>query len=177
MAVPLDTVVNTCEFLTCFRDHLLIKIYSERLAGKWGVVDVEDCVLATQNLSKTHIDSQRVFIRGGSSGGYTTLAAICNAPDVFAGATSLYGISDLAKLVEDTHKFESKYMDKLLGGTIKEIPEVYRERSPVFHADKIKTPLLVSIPSSELASYIKTTLWIRFCRGLRTRWCHLHKLR
>jgi len=117
--------------------------YIERLAGNWGVVDVGDCVLAAQQLSKTHIDGQRVFIRGGSAGGFTTLAAICTDPDVFAGATSLYGISDLRILVNDTHKFESKYMDKLLGGTIKEIPKVYEDRSPVTHADKIKTPLLI----------------------------------
>jgi dipeptidyl aminopeptidase/acylaminoacyl peptidase len=114
------------------------------LAGKWGVVDVDDCVAAAQSLSKTHIHPQRLFIRGGSAGGYTTLQAICNYPDVFAGATSLYGISDLFKLTEDTHKFESKYMDKLLGGTVEEIPDVYRARSPVYHAEKIKTPLLVS---------------------------------
>jgi len=84
-----------------------------------------------------------VFIRGGSAGGFTTLAAICTDPDVFAGATSLYGVSDLRTLVEDTHKFESKYMDKLLGGTIQQIPKVYEERSPVTHADDIKTPLLI----------------------------------
>jgi dipeptidyl aminopeptidase/acylaminoacyl peptidase len=119
-------------------------IFSERLAGNWGILDVSDCVLAVQQLSKTHIDGQRVFIRGGSAGGFTTLAAICTDPDVFAGATSLYGISDLRTLVKDTHKFESKYMDKLLGGTIQQIPKVYEDRSPVTHADKIKTPLLVS---------------------------------
>jgi len=84
-----------------------------------------------------------VFIRGGSAGGFTTLAAICTDPDVFAGATSLYGISDLRTLVKDTHKFESKYMDKLLGGTIEQIPKVYEDRSPITHADKIKTPLLI----------------------------------
>jgi len=117
--------------------------YIERLAGQWGVLDVSDCVFAAQQLSKTHIDGQRVFIRGGSAGGYTTLAAICTDSNVFAGATSLYGISDLRMLVKDTHKFESKYMDKLLGGTIEKIPEVFKDRSPITHADNIETPLLI----------------------------------
>ena len=63
---------------------------------------------------------------------------------MFAGATSLYGISDLAKLYEFTHKFESKYADKLIGGTPEEIPDVYKARSPIYHADKIVTALLVS---------------------------------
>ena len=84
-------------------------------------------------------------IRGGSAGGYTVLQAVCSHPDFFAAATSSYGISDLAALEEDTHKFESRQLEKLIGGTTKEIPEVYKERSPMTHANKIVTPLLVSI--------------------------------
>jgi len=115
----------------------------EKLDGEWGIVDVDDCVFAAQDLSKTLIDPQRLFIRGRSSGGFTVLAALCSAPNVFAGAASHFGVSDLAKLAEDTHKFESKYMNKLLGGSITDIPEVYYERSPVNNADKIKSPLLI----------------------------------
>ena len=66
----------------------------------------------------------------------------------WTGATSLYGISDLRKLGEDTHKFESRYLDGLIGGSYKEVPEVYEERSPISHADKIDTPLLVSLTTS-----------------------------
>ncbi|KAF7798100.1 hypothetical protein EIP86_009315 [Pleurotus ostreatoroseus] len=119
--------------------------YINRLAGTWGVVDVRDCVLAASILSKTHklIDPARTAIRGGSSGGFTVLAAACAYPDAFAAAVSNYGISDLFKLCEFTHKFESHYMEKLLGGTPDQIPEVYKERSPVFNADKIRTPLLI----------------------------------
>ena len=97
------------------------------------------------------IDPSRVFIRGGSAGGYTVLAAISNPPPdtptdfKWTGATSLYGVSDLRRLAEDTHKFESKYLDGLVGGSYEEIPEVFKERSPISHADKIDTPLLVSL--------------------------------
>jgi len=120
--------------------------YMERLTGKWGIVDVEDCIHAMQQLSAppySLIDAQRSVIRGGSAGGYTTLVAISNHPNAFAAATSLFGIADLRGLAADTHKFESHFLEKLIGGTLEEIPEVYKERSPVFHADKIKTPLLV----------------------------------
>lgn len=109
-------------------DPHLTRFSSDRLVGMWGITDAEDCILAAKSISKTHIDPHRVFIRGVSSGGYTALAAMCNVPDVFAGGASLYGISYLAKLVDDTHKFESKRMERLLGGTIQEVPEVYRDR-------------------------------------------------
>lgn len=71
------------------------------------------------------------------------LATLCAYPDAFSAGTSLYGISDLKKLDEFTHKFESRYCEKLLGGTYESKPEVYKERSPIYNADKIKAPLLV----------------------------------
>jgi len=120
--------------------------YIKRLEGKWGIVDVDDCTRAMQQLSSppySLIDPKRSVIRGGSAGGFTTLAIICFKPDVFAAATSLFGIADLRSLAKETHKFESHYMEKLMGGTLEEVPEVYEGRSPIFHADKIKTPLLV----------------------------------
>ena len=111
-------------------------------------MDVEDCILAPRTLAAAPydlVDGKRLIIRGGSAGGFTTLAAISNAAEVavFAAATSLYGISDLNKLAEFTHKFESRYIDRLIGGTTTEVPEIYHERSPINHADKIVTPLLV----------------------------------
>ncbi|KAF5375944.1 hypothetical protein D9615_008213 [Tricholomella constricta] len=122
--------------------------YIQRLVGNWGVVDVEDCIQAARIISSAPynlVDPKRVVIRGGSAGGYTVLAALANAPDVtaFAAGTSSYGVSDLNPLVEHTHKFESRYLEKLVGGTSKEVPEVYKDRSPLNHADRIVAPLLV----------------------------------
>lgn len=82
-------------------------------------------------------------ITGRSAGGYTVLMALCAAPDVFAAGTSSFGISDLVKLGEFTHKFESRYLIKLSGGTPEEVPDVYKERSPINRAHHIKAPLLV----------------------------------
>lgn len=90
------------------------------------------------------IDPKRTAIRGGSSGGYDVLETLCVYPDAFAAGASLYGISDLKKLDEFTHKFESRYCEKLVGGTYESIPEVYKERSPIYNASNIKAPLLVS---------------------------------
>ncbi len=117
------------------------------------MVDVEDCITAAKSLaSAPHhlVDEKRLIIRGGSSGGFTVLAALSTAADVttFAAATSLYGISDLNKLAEFTHKFESQYMYNLLGGKPDEVPDVYHARSPIHHADNIVSPLLVSELSS-----------------------------
>ncbi|PPQ78775.1 hypothetical protein CVT25_010648 [Psilocybe cyanescens] len=122
--------------------------YTERLNGKWGIVDVQDCTLAPQILAAAPynlIDPKRLIIRGGSAGGFTVLAALSIAKDVttFAAATSLYGISDMAKLVEFTHKFESRYLDHLIGGTLEEAPELFKERSPIYHAERIVVPLLI----------------------------------
>ena len=124
--------------------------FIERLSGNWGIVDVQDSIVAAQTLSSPPynlIDKKRLIIRGGSAGGFTVLAALSIAKDdvnVFAGATSLYGVSDLRKLYEFTHKFESKYLAKLIGGTPEEVPDVYKARSPIYHADKIVSALLVS---------------------------------
>lgn len=123
-------------------------MYSNRLAGNWGIADVRDSTLSVSQLSSPPhdlIDAQRTAIRGRSAGGYTSLAALCAFPDAFAAAASYYGISDLKKLDEFTHKFESRYCEGLLGGTVQEKGEVYEERSPVNNADKIKSPLLVSV--------------------------------
>lgn len=92
------------------------------------------------------LDAKRTAIRGGSAGGYTALAALSMSsnPAAFAAGTSSYGVSDVAKLAEFTHKFESHYMTKLIGATLEENPQLYKDRSPIYHADKITSPLLVS---------------------------------
>lgn len=125
------------------------RAYIKRLEGNWGVVDVEDCIHASKVISNAPydlVDPKRVVIRGRSAGGYTVLQALTGGPDVkaFAAGAASFGISDMKPLVEHTHKFESRYLEKLLGGSFEEIPEIYRERSPINHVDKIVAPLLVS---------------------------------
>ena len=112
------------------------------LRGQWGVVDVEDCVAAARHLAdRGDVDGDRLAIRGGSAGGFTTLAALA-FHDTFAAGVSKYGVADLAVLAQETHKFESRYLDSLIGPW-PEAEAVYRERSPLFHADDIRVPLLV----------------------------------
>ncbi|KAG5219770.1 serine aminopeptidase [Salix suchowensis] len=108
---------------------------SERLAGKWGIVDTEDSIKAVDILSKAPynlLDAKRTAIRGGSAGGYTALAAfsMSSNPAAFAAGTSSYGVSDVAKLAEFSHKFESHYLTKLIGATLEENPQLYKDRSP-----------------------------------------------
>ncbi len=116
--------------------------YRDLLKGQWGVVDVEDCVAAATYLAERgDVDPDRLAIRGGSAGGFTTLAALA-FHDTFAAGVSKYGVADLAVLARDTHKFESRYLDSLIGPW-PEAEALYRERSPLFHADRISVPLLV----------------------------------
>ncbi|KAK7033990.1 hypothetical protein VNI00_012419 [Paramarasmius palmivorus] len=120
--------------------------YRDRLIGKWGIVDVEDCISAVRAMSQRgDIDPKRAVIRGGSAGGFTTLVGLCHSsdPETFAGGTSMYGISDLLALAETTHKFESQYPFKLLGGTPEEVPENYKDRSPINHVEDFNRPLLI----------------------------------
>ncbi|HEX7132896.1 MAG TPA: prolyl oligopeptidase family serine peptidase [Iamia sp.] len=116
--------------------------YRRLLDGGWGVVDVEDCIAAARFLAgQGEVDGDRVVIRGGSAGGLTTLAALCTS-DVFAAGTSLYGVTDLAALARDTHKFESRYLDGLVGPW-PEAEATYAERSPINQLDGLATPVLV----------------------------------
>ena len=112
------------------------RAYRERLNGQWGVVDVEDCVAGARHLAiDGKVDINRIAIRGGSAGGYTTLAAITFA-DVFRAGASHYGIGDLAALARDTHKFESRYVFRLVDEADLDA------RSPIRHAERARCPMI-----------------------------------
>lgn len=118
------------------------KAYRDRLLGTWGIRDVEDCLdgalyLVSQKLA----DQNKLMIRGGSAGGFTTLAALA-FHNLFAAGTSYYGVSDLELLAQDTHKFESHYLDQLVAPYPAK-KEIYYARSPLHHIDKLKNPLLL----------------------------------
>jgi dipeptidyl aminopeptidase/acylaminoacyl peptidase len=116
--------------------------YRERLRGEWGHVDVDDMVHAAQHLAATgRADSERLVIRGGSAGGYTTLAALTFRPGVFKGGASYYGVSDLEALARDTHKFEARYLDSLVGPYPAAADE-YRRRSPIHATDRLACALI-----------------------------------
>jgi len=115
--------------------------YRERLDGKWGIVDVHDCEDVVAHLAKLgRVDPERVAIRGGSAGGYTTLAALTFG-DTFRAGASHYGIGDLETLARDTHKFESRYLDRLIG-PYPAARNLYVERSPIHHIDRLKCPVV-----------------------------------
>src|SRR5882757_4229873 len=117
------------------------RAYRERLYGNWGVVDVEDCINGVKFLgAQGKVDENRAVITGGSAGGYTTLAALA-FHDFFQGGASHYGVSDIAALARDTHKFESRYLDWLIGPYPQQ-EVLYRERSPLFHADRLSKPVI-----------------------------------
>lgn len=118
------------------------RAYRERLNGNWGIVDVEDCTNGALYLAdRGEIDRNRLMIRGGSAGGYTTLAAL-TFHDVFRAGASYYGISDLEALEQDCHKFESQYNHSLLG-PYPEARELYRQRSPIHFIDQLSCPIIL----------------------------------
>ncbi|MFW2382278.1 MAG: prolyl oligopeptidase family serine peptidase [Acidimicrobiales bacterium] len=116
--------------------------YRRLLNGQWGVVDVEDVIAAATFLADAgRVDPTRMAIRGGSAGGFTVLAAL-EQSEIFAAGTSLYGVADLQALAEDTHKFESRYLDNMIGPW-PEARDVYTARSPINHTEDLSSPLLV----------------------------------
>jgi dienelactone hydrolase len=116
--------------------------YRERLNGQWGIVDTEDCISAARYLTdQGEVDGRRLCIRGGSAGGYTTLCALVFHDDFAAGA-SYYGVADCEALATDTHKFESRYLDGLIG-PYPEARDVYRARSPIHFADRLSCPVIL----------------------------------
>jgi dipeptidyl aminopeptidase/acylaminoacyl peptidase len=117
------------------------RAYRERLFPNWGVVDVDDACNGALHLVRQGLaDGKRLVISGGSAGGYTVLAVL-TFRDVFAGGASYYGVSDAAALAQDTHKFESRYLDWLIGPYPQEAAR-YRERSPVHHAERLSAPVI-----------------------------------
>ena len=118
------------------------RAYRRELNGSWGVVDVDDCVAAARFLAERgDVDADRMAIEGGSAGGYTTLAALAFR-DVFAAGISRFGVGDLETMTRDTHKFESRYLDRLVGPYPAAAP-TYHDRSPVHFLDRISCPVLV----------------------------------
>ena len=118
------------------------RAYRERLSGRWGIVDVDDCVHGARYLAERgDVDGNRMAIRGGSAGGYTTLCAL-TFHDVFKAGASHYGISDLEALAKDTHKFESRYLDRLIG-PYPERRDLYIERSPIHFTERLSCPMII----------------------------------
>ncbi len=118
------------------------RAYRNALGGRWGIVDTDDCIAAAQYLAnRGDVDVDRMAIRGGSAGGYTTLCAL-TFHDVFAAGASYFGVADCAALAEHTHKFESRYLDGMIG-PYPQAAAIYRERSPLFHTDQLETPMLI----------------------------------
>ena len=115
--------------------------YRQRLDGRWGVVDVDDCANGARYLAERGlVDGNRLMITGGSAGGYTTLCALTFREDFAAGA-SHFGVSDVEALAEETHKFESRYLDRLIG-PYPERAALYRERSPIHYTDRLSCPVV-----------------------------------
>jgi len=117
------------------------RAYRNRLRGMWGVVDMNDCVDGALFLAgEDRVDCSRMVIRGGSAGGYTTLCALAFT-DTFAAGASYFGVSDPEMLAGETHKFESRYADSMIGPYPDE-KELYWERSPLRHASGISSPVI-----------------------------------
>ena len=117
------------------------RAYRQRLEGQWGVVDVDDCVNGARYLvQRGEVDGNRLAIRGGSAGGYTTLCAL-TFRDVFKAGASSYGIGDLEALARDTHKFESHYEERLVG-PYPARRDLYRARSPMHSTERLSCPVI-----------------------------------
>ncbi len=118
------------------------RAYRQRLNGQWGVVDIDDCVNAVRYLiERGEVDDNRLTITGGSAGGYTTLCAL-TFRNIFKAGASYYGISDLEALARDTHKFESRYLDRLIG-PYPQRRDLYQQRSPIHFSDRLSCPLIL----------------------------------
>lgn len=118
------------------------RAYRDRLIGQWGIVDVDDCANAALYCVRGGLaDRKRLAIAGGSAGGFTTLACLAFR-DIFCAGASFFGVSDLEALTLDTHKFEARYLDSLIGPYPEE-RALYLERSPIHHADQIKCPIIL----------------------------------
>lgn len=117
--------------------------YMLRLRGNWGICDVEDSLSGVRYLAKQNlIDPDRTVIMGGSAGGFTVLQTLSQRPDSFTAGVSLYGVANQFHLASDTHKFETRYLDTMIG-PLPDDAQKYYDRSPEYYADRIKRPLAV----------------------------------
>ena len=123
------------------RQHRVWARLPRAAQGQWGIVDVDDCANGARYLvDQGLVDADRLAIRGGSAGGYTTLRALAFR-DVFKAGASHFGVSDLEALANDTHKFESRYLDRLIG-PYPERRDLYQERSPIHYVDGLNCPVI-----------------------------------
>ena len=137
------------------------RAYRDALKGQWGVVDTEDCINAARHLVDQGLaDGRRAIIKGGSAGGYTTLCALV-FHDYFAAGASYYGVADAETLATDTHKFESRYLDGLIG-PYPEARDLYRQRSPIDYVDQLSCPVIIFqgledeiVPPSQAEAMVK----------------------
>jgi dipeptidyl aminopeptidase/acylaminoacyl peptidase len=119
------------------------KAYMNKLRGSWGIYDVEDCASGATHLAEQGLaDSSKLVILGGSAGGFTVLQSLVEKPGFYKAGVCLYGVANQFGLAVDTHKFEERYLDSMLG-PLPEAADVYRARSPLFHADRIVDPIIV----------------------------------
>jgi len=117
--------------------------YWQALNGAWGVYDVEDALSGARHLADQGlVDGTRLVIMGGSAGGFTVLQSLVDHPGSYKAGVCMYGVANQFTLAAETHKFEARYSDKLLG-PLPEAADLYRARSPIFHADKIQDPIIV----------------------------------
>ncbi|KAJ6619805.1 Alpha/Beta hydrolase protein [Mycena sp. CBHHK59/15] len=140
------------------------RAFRESLHGQWGVLDIADAhesVLALQ--ARGLVDARRAVVHGGSAGGYAVLQLATTRPDAFAAGAPQYGISDMRALDEVLHKFEYYLCDRLMGGPWETCERVWRERSPIYHADKIRMPLLILqgekdtiVPADQMINMVET---------------------
>ncbi|MBS3795917.1 MAG: S9 family peptidase [Candidatus Thorarchaeota archaeon] len=117
--------------------------FRDKLLGKWGIIDAKDVRDGIRYLQEQDMISGRIAIRGGSAGGYAVQRCLTMFPDLFSVGASYYGIGNLVTLVKLTHKFESRYLDSLLGASLEEDERVYKERSPINHIENLRAPMIL----------------------------------
>jgi len=119
------------------------RAYRQLLNGRWGEIDWQDCIAAARHLAEQgEVDRDRTWVEGGSAGGYVVLCALVFDPAAFAAGVSYFGVADAEALALDTHKFESHYLDSMIG-PYPERAELYRARSPVHFVEQLERPLLL----------------------------------
>lgn len=138
------------------------RAFRSKLRGKWGLYDADDAVNGARHLAERGlVDPDRMVIMGGSAGGYTVLQTLIRYPGAFKAGLCLYGVTNLFTLASDTHKFEQHYLDSMIG-PLPEACALYRERSPIFSADKIRDPIAIFqgeedrvVPMAQAESIVK----------------------